>query len=342
MDKRTNRNTNGKYYCLMDVDPGVDDAAAMLLAFASDKLDIRGITVSAGNSGIKYTVDNALNITALAEAALSDAGFSFTRPEIARGAARPLVRELITAPQVHGEKGLGGVLLKEAGFSETNISAPEFLKRKIEAAGGEAVIIATAPLTNLALLLIQYPEIAGEIKFISLMGGSISEGNSGPGRLSEFNFYTDPEAARIVLNSGIPIYMSGLNLTHKAILLPEDISAISKLGSLPALKLSEMLKFYMVYYMKEGFPGTPIHDACAVMFISNPELFETVPMKIEIECRGDFTRGVCAAFDPEKTGKNANVHVVTRVDRAGFAKAILKIMEKYTKTGSRISRPRLI
>ena len=191
---------------ILDCDPGHDDALAITLALSRPELKVLGITTVGGNAPLAATTLNALRVLAL-----------LGRPDVpvAAGAAQPLVRTLETAPEVHGTSGLDGADLPEPVSAPRPEGALEFLRATLAAAPAPVTLIPTGPLTNIALLLRTYPHLADRIAHISLMGGAMRAGNWTPA--AEFNIWVDPEAARIVFRSGLPITMCGLDVTHKAL-----------------------------------------------------------------------------------------------------------------------------
>src|SRR6476620_12675569 len=227
---------------LLDCDPGHDDAIAMLLALGSDELDVRGITTVAGNQTLEKTTANAIRVLELAG-----------RAEIpfAAGAGRPLVREPRVAADVHGETGLDGPDLPPPQADPSPQHAVDFLAERIEG----ATLVATGPLTNVALLLARYPEAVPER--IVLMGGAIAEGNVTPA--AEFNIWADPEAAQRVFRSGLDVTMVGLDVTHQALVTARHAEELRTSGRVGAV-VADLLAFYDRFHREVyGFDGSPIH-----------------------------------------------------------------------------------
>ena len=193
---------------LLDCDPGHDDAIALLLALGSDELELRGVTTVAGNQTLEKTTANAIRVLELADRA---------EIPVAAGAGRPLVREPRVAADVHGDTGLDGPDLPPPQAEPSPQHAVDFLAERVEG----ATLVATGPLTNVALLLARYPEAKPER--IVLMGGAIAEGNVTPA--AEFNIWADPEAAQRVFTSGLDVTMVGLDVTHKALVNAEHASS---------------------------------------------------------------------------------------------------------------------
>src|SRR6186997_1124046 len=242
---------------LLDCDPGHDDAIALLLALGSDELVLRGVTTVAGNQTLEKTTANAIRVLELAG-----------RGEIAvaAGADRPLVREPRVAANVHGETGLDGPDLPPPRGTPSPQHAVDFLAERLDG----ATLVATGPLTNVALLLARYPTARPER--IVLMGGAIAEGNVTPA--AEFNIWADPEAAARVFASGIDLTMIGLDVTHKALFTRTHEQRLEgRVGEM----VRALLQFYGAFHRRQyGWDGSPIHDAVAVAHVARPDLLETI------------------------------------------------------------------
>ncbi|OMD78289.1 MULTISPECIES: nucleoside hydrolase [Paenibacillus] len=301
---------------IIDCDPGHDDAIAILLAIAnSEKLDLRGITTVGGNQILDKITKNALKV------------ISFVNVDIpvAKGAAGPLFGKLVTGEEAHGESGMDGPLLPPSKFRPVEQGAVEFMLNIIRSSEEKITLVPMAPLTNIALLITAYPEIKDRIEKISLMGGGISYGNVTS--TAEFNIYVDPEAARIVFESGIPITMSGLDVTDKAAIFEDEILALKERGPVSTM-VGELLDFYSIYGKKMGYVGSALHDPCAVAWLLHPELFESEHLYVTVETEGKLTRGMTVADRRKKTDRPANVQVLVGVDREAFMKLIFDSLEK--------------
>ncbi|MCL2128336.1 MAG: nucleoside hydrolase, partial [Treponema sp.] len=246
---------------IIDCDPGHDDAIALILAFAREELDVKAVTVTAGNQTVDKTLLNAKKILS----------FIGKRPPVAAGASRPLVRELVTAASVHGESGLDGPEIPDPDFDEEPVTAVQLLRRTILESPDPVTLVPTGPLTNIALLLSAHPEVKGNISRISLMGGGIETGNWTAA--AEFNIYVDPHAADIVFRSGLPITMAGLDVTHKAMITDEEAEKLRASGGKVAALVADLIAFYGRLHAKQGFAGAPLHDPCAVAWLVRPEIF---------------------------------------------------------------------
>src|SRR5919206_2463853 len=233
---------------LLDCDPGHDDAIALLLALASPEVELRGLTTVAGNQTLEKTTANALRVLELV--GREDVA-------VAAGADRPLVREPYVAAYVHGETGLDGTDLPPARGSPLEQHAVDFLAERV----GGITLVATGPLTNVALLLARHPEARPER--IVLMGGAIAEGNVTPA--AEFNVWADPEAAARVFASGLDVTMVGLDVTHKALVAETHKQALRENGGRIGGLVADLLDFYSAFHKRiYDFGGSPIHDAVAV------------------------------------------------------------------------------
>ncbi|KAA1187853.1 nucleoside hydrolase [Paenibacillus sp. FSL E2-8871] len=301
---------------IIDCDPGHDDAIAILLAIAnSEKLDLRGITTVGGNQILDKITENALKVISFVNADIP----------VAKGAAGPLFGKLVTGEEAHGESGMDGPLLPPSKFRPVEEGAVEFMLNIIRSSEEKITLVPMAPLTNIALLITAYPEIKERIEKISLMGGGISYGNVTS--TAEFNIYVDPEAARIVFESGIPITMSGLDVTDKAAIFEDEIVALKERGPVSTM-VGELLDFYSIFGKKMGYVGSALHDPCAVAWLLHPELFESEHLYVTVETEGKLTRGMTVADKRKKTDRPANVEVLVGVDREAFMKLIFDSLEK--------------
>ncbi len=304
---------------ILDVDPGHDDAIAILLAGKSEGIDLLGITVVAGNAPLDRTVRNALTICDIA---------GLGHVPVHRGMDRPLLRDLVTAPEIHGESGLGGPELPVPRLECRSAHAVDFIVETVCRFPGEVTLVATGPLTNIAMAFLVAPHIKAKVKEIVLMGGAIGLGNVTPA--AEFNVYVDPEAADIVFRSGLPITMLPLELTHQALITAEDRAAIRKIGTRLAGVVADLLEFFSSTYEKVfGMKGAPLHDPCTIALLVDPTLVETQAMHVAIETRGVLTAGrtVCDVYGVG--GHPCNARVGMRLDKEGFLDLLLNAIEGY-------------
>ncbi|MGN5088128.1 pyrimidine-specific ribonucleoside hydrolase RihA [Aeromonas hydrophila] len=294
---------------ILDCDPGHDDAIALILALASPELKVLAVTTSAGNQTPDKTLNNALRILTL-----------LGRDDIpvAAGAPKPLARELIIADNVHGESGLDGPKLPDPGFAPVVMTALELMAKCLRESPEPVTLVPTGPLTNIALLLAAHPELKQKIARIVLMGGAAGPGNWTPA--AEFNIYVDPQAADMVFKSGLPITMCGLDVTHEAQVMDEDIERVRAITNPVAQCVAGLLDFFMIYHRdpKWGFAGAPLHDPCTIAWLLAPALFHGVECRVDIETGGTHTSGMTVVDRYGLTGKPANALVLLGLDRAGF------------------------
>lgn len=300
---------------IIDCDPGCDDTAALLLAFRCPEFDIRGITTVSGNVSLEKTTCNALRV---AEVIGTDV-------PVCAGADRPMFREPVYAPHVHGEDGLLGIDLPAPKKNHSPEKAWDFLYREAAAQKGELEVIAVGPLTNLGIALSTHSDLAGLIKRVVIMGGAAQGGNVTP--CAEFNIYVDPEAADIVLRSGIPLCVCGLDVTLRAYLTAEEIQGIKALGT----PQSELFGAVTEQNCEKVFcpQGAPLHDPAAVLFAMDESLFTSQRCWMRVETAGTITRGKTVTDCYSDAQKEANVDLVLDVDRERFAARVREIMERY-------------
>jgi len=287
---------------VIDCDPGHDDFLAILLAqrFA----ELRGITTVAGNTSVANTTRNAC-------IAADMCGF---RGPVVAGATGPLLGEPDFAEHVHGPSGLDGPELPAVVRPGNDGEASSFL---IDACGPDTWLIATGPLTNVALAIRRDPGLATRLAGISLMGGSTSYGNITP--TAEFNIWADAEAASIVFNSGARLRMVGLNVTDTVLVNWPFVQRIRKLDTPPARFVGDLLAAFVTAYSKmTRQPGfAPIHDPCALLWVTHPDLFGSVHARVDIELAGAFTRGMTIVDLRESAGTAAgNADVAMSADSA--------------------------
>lgn len=305
---------------LLDVDPGHDDALAILVAGALPGLELLAVTTVAGNQTIEKTTRNARAVLALGGIDLP----------VAAGAARPLVRAPITAAEIHGESGLDGADLPAPRASLDPRPAAHLIAECVRRFPGEVTLIPTGPLTNVALSLRLAPDIAPKIRRISLMGGSAGAGNTTAS--AEFNILADPEAADIVFSSGVPITMCGLDVTHQAL---ADAAVLGRLRALdtPVSRAAVgWLRFFgETYRQVEGLPSPPVHDVCALMAVAHPELFESRRLAVVVERLGTHTAGrtVCD-LRPRAQGQGS-VDVAFALQREAFWEVVLTALGAYPR-----------
>jgi purine nucleosidase len=271
---------------IIDSDPGVDDALAILLALRSPELKVEAITPVCGNVPLELTLPNALRLVEIA---------GRTDVPVAAGASHPLVRRLVTAKYVHGNNGLGGVDFPAPTTKPSRETANEIIRRIVRESPGEITIVAVGPLTNIATVLRSDPELAGMIRSIAIMGGSLSGGNITPS--AEFNFYVDPEAARIVFDSHIPLTMVGLDVTRKVLLREEQIQMLEAAKN-PVSQAAGRIMRASIERMRKGHDETVVamHDALTVSHLIDPSILTLRDYYVEIETSGEWSAGESVGY----------------------------------------------
>jgi purine nucleosidase/pyrimidine-specific ribonucleoside hydrolase len=298
---------------IIDCDPGHDDALALLLAAGDSRLRLLGVTTVAGNQTLDKTTRNAQRILALAGA--------FDIP-VAAGCDRPLVGELTVADDVHGVSGLDGPDLDVPVAEAADVHAVELMRRLIAKSPEPVTLIATGPLTNVALLLRTHPEIASHVRRIVFMGGSTDRGNTTP--YGEFNIVTDPEAADVVLRSALPLTMVGLNVTHRALATAEIIAEFHGLGTELGMICAELMTFFASTYRHNfGFAHPPVHDPVAVAYVLDPSIVQTVAAPVAVELAGTYTRGATVVDLHRRTGITVNADVALGLDVDAFWRLLM-------------------
>jgi purine nucleosidase len=291
---------------IIDTDPGKDDAVAILLALASPgELDVRAITVVAGNVPLALTERNARALVALA--GRSDI-------PVHAGYAAPLSHELITAEHIHGESGIDGAGLPDPEQPLAKAHAVDAIIDAIRTAPKRTVTLCTlGPLTNVATALSRAPEIVPRLRAIVMMGGAIGLGNVTPA--AEFNVYVDPHAAATVFASGVPVVMVPLDVTHQAIVTPSWAGHMAQLGTRAGLAVGGMYKGPATRSSpRHGGRGVPLHDPCVIAWLLWPELFEGGRYHVAVETESELTRGRTVVDRWNATGAPPNALVLERVD----------------------------
>ncbi len=297
---------------VIDCDPGVDDAIAILLALASPEVDLLAVTTVAGNLPLETTTRNALRVLALAG-----------REDIpvAAGAERPLVvPRWRHSAVVHGSDGLGGAQAPESRASVVPMHAVDLLVEVLERSEEPVLLSPIGPLTNVALLAAMHPEALPNLGRVAVMGGSDGHGNVTPA--AEFNIWFDPEAAARAFDSGLDITMVGLNVTRAATLRDDDVDRIRAAGPIGALAAT-MLRFYLDWHGRTfGERVVPVHDALAVAALVQPGILTTIDALVTIDTTAGPARGI-TLVDRYLLGDTApNAQVAEGVDRDGFVELL--------------------
>lgn len=304
---------------LIDCDPGHDDALAILTALANeDKVEVLGITTVGGNQTLEKVTQNAKNILNFIQASVP----------LATGQEKPLVKDLMTAPEAHGDSGMDGPYFDLKDYPVESDNAVTFMWKKIMECNEKVMIAALGPLTNIALLLKTFPEVKERIEYITLMGGGISHGNCTP--LAEFNIYVDPEAAHIVFHSEVPIVMSGLDVTEKAVITVNEINDLKNYGKAGKL-VYELLSYYNKSGRQFGFIDSPLHDLCAVAYLIDSDIFRGQQYDVDIITDEGKGRGATVADKRRTPSQKPNALVLMDVDRDRFVQLLLDALKKWDK-----------
>ena len=292
---------------ILDCDPGHDDALAILLAVADPAVDLLAVTTVAGNQTVDKCTVNARRVLSLA---------GVSEVPVARGADRPLVRQLRIADDVHGTTGLDGpAFTGEPSVPESPYSAHELLVDVLRSR--PATIVATGALTNVARLLAEEPSLARNITEIVWMGGSTDRGNIAP--LAEANACVDPEAADLVVRSGVPFTMCGLNVTHQALVTDDVLARLERIGTPLARVCGEWMTFFASTYRDLfGFEAPPLHDPVAVARVIDPAIVHCVEANLVIETKGEWTAGATVVDLDGYTGRPPNARIAVTLDREAF------------------------
>lgn len=296
---------------IIDTDPGQDDAVAILLALASPaELDVLGITVVAGNVPLSLTQTNTRIVCELAG-----------RPDmrVFAGCDAPLSRVLVTAEHVHGKTGLDGPKMAPPTMPLQDQHAVDFIIDTLRShPAGTVTLCPLGPLTNIATAFNNAPDIVEKVQEIVLMGGAYFEvGNITPA--AEFNIYVDPDAAKIVFDSGVPIVVMPLDVTHQALTTRARVDAFRALGTNPGDMVAAWTDFFERFDKeKYGSEGAPLHDPCVIAYLLQPSLFSGRHVNVEIETVSDLTLGMTVADWWRVTDRAPNAMFINTLDADGF------------------------
>ena len=295
---------------IIDTDPGQDDAVAILLALASEEVEVLGVTAVAGNVPLALTERNARIVCELAG-----------RPDIPvfAGCDRPIARPLVTAEHVHGKTGLDGPALPDPVMALQAAHGVDFIIDTLRTREpGTVTLCPLGPLTNVATAFTRAPDIVPRVQEVVLMGGAYFEvGNITPA--AEFNIYVDPEAAQIVFRSGAPITVMPLDVTHKALTTHARVEAFRAMGTEVGRMVAEWTDFFERFDKeKYGSQGAPLHDPCVIAWLIRPDLFTGRHINVEIEVTSELTRGMTVADWWRVSGRAPNAMFMGDIDAEGF------------------------
>jgi len=300
---------------IIDCDPGHDDALALMLAHASPEVELLAITTVAGNQTLDRTTLNARRVCTVA---------GIRDVPIAAGCDRPLLRELVTAGEVHGASGLDGADWPEPAVDVVPEHAVDLIVDLVMGAPGQVTLVPIGPLTNIALALRREPRIVGAVREVVLMGGSFTRGNTSPA--AEFNIYVDPEAAAAVFTAGWPLTMVGLDLTHQARVTAEVMDRITAVGTPLATIVAQLMRFYGRLSVAQG--GPPLHDPCAVARVIDPDVMACRDAFVAVETQGQWTRGMTVTDFAGRLGHAANAAVATELNVPAFWELMLDALRR--------------
>jgi purine nucleosidase len=308
---------------IIDTDPGIDDACAILLALASPEIQLEGLTVVHGNCSMEQGTINALSILELTKS---------NHIPVYRGCALPLVQPSLLAPETHGNTGLGYAKLP-APLSQPKVQkGSDYLIEKIMSNPGEISIVAIGPLTNIAVAIRKEPRIVENVKKIFIMGGAIRhEGNTTP--LAEFNTYVDPHAAHIVYHSGMPIILTPLDVTYDCILTHQDVERLLRIDSPLTKFIEDATRFYMEFHDEyQKIDGCIINDPLTLALTFMAEICDYQELYVDVDLSGGVSMGSTFADFYHMTKKPANMKVALAVRPRDFMELFLERMEKLAKS----------
>lgn len=269
---------------IIDTDPGVDDAMAILLALHSPELKVEALTVVPGNVEAAQGLENALKLVSLA---------GRCDVPVAAGAQHPLNQKLITAQFWHGKNGLAGVDLPASHCRPDVRFGPDLIIEMVHKYPHQITLIPVGPLTNIALAVSKDPGIVSLVKDIVIMGGSITGGNVDGA--AEANIYNDPEAAQIVFNAGWVVTMVGSDVGERTLIRRKDVTALQANHAPESDFVGKLADFYLTRSEKSGYDGAAMYDPLAVAVVIDPTLVTLENMHVDVETRGEFTRGETVA-----------------------------------------------
>ena len=302
---------------ILDCDPGHDDALAMILAAHNPALKLLGITTVSGNGGITKVTLNARRVATLAR----------INVPIAEGAGKSILGAFEEANDIHGESALDGAELPTPSMELSELHAVDLIAKLIRESSEPVTLVATGPLTNVALFLKMYPDLKDRIKEIVFMGGSASRGNRTP--YAEFNIWMDPEAADVVLRSGLALTMCGLDVTHQALVTSKVFTRLQEIGTPLSETIIGLLKFFAKTY-DEVFemPDPPLHDPVAIALLIDRTVVKSRFVNVQVELNGTLTRGATVVDIYGRLGESANCNVALELDSDKFCDMMLDAIKK--------------
>ncbi|EFN1941288.1 ribosylpyrimidine nucleosidase [Escherichia coli] len=285
----------GKRKIILDCDPGHDDAIAMMMAAKHPAIDLLGITIVAGNQTLDKTLINGLNVCQKLE----------INVPVYAGMPQPIMRQQIVADNIHGETGLDGPVFEPLTRQAESTHAVKYIIDTLMASDGDITLVPVGPLSNIAVAMRMQPAILPKIREIVLMGGAYGTGNFTPS--AEFNIFADPEAARVVFTSGVPLVMMGLDLTNQTVCTPDVIARMERAGG-------------------------PVHDATCIGYLINPDGIKTQEMYVEVDVNSGPCYGRTVCDELGVLGKPANTKVGITIDTDWFWGLVEECVRGYIKT----------
>ncbi|AWV45059.1 ribonucleoside hydrolase [Hafnia alvei] len=303
---------------ILDCDPGHDDAIAIMLAARHPAIDLLGITIVAGNQTLNKTLVNGLNVCQKLD----------INVPIHAGMPKPIMREQIVADNIHGESGLDGPKFSPLVRKAESKHAIQYIIDTLMNSDGDITLVPVGPLTNIAVAMRMQPAILPKIREIVLMGGAYGTGNFTPS--AEFNIYADPEAARVVFTSGVPLVMMGLDLTNQTTCTADVISRMKKVGGPAGELFSDIMSFTLkTQYENYGLAGGPVHDATCIGYLINPDAFKMQDMYVEIDVNNGPCYGRTVCDELGVTGKQPNTKVGMTIDTKWFWDLVEECVRMY-------------
>ena len=294
---------------ILDTDPGIDDALAILLLAASPEVSLEAITITHGNTTVEKCTLNALKLVELA---------GILDVPVAKGASAPLVKALTVAEQTHGDGGLGYAILPDPSVSAVSTHAVDVIVNLVHQYPGEITLLCIGPLTNLALAIKRDPSILGLIKSVVSMAGVVhAPGNATPD--SEYNVFCDPEAFDVLLQSGVDLTIIPLDVTYQCLFKKSHLARLAKAEPKIAKFIEDATRFYMEFHDEyQNIEGCAINDPLAAAFLIKPELVTLRDYYMTVELHGDHTTAKTSVDHYKVSGKGANVKVAMEVNVEGF------------------------
>lgn len=314
---------------VLDCDPGLDDAVALLLAHGNPGIDLLAVTTVVGNQTLEKVTRNARIVGTIA---------GITGVPFAAGCDRPLVRPVQNAPEIHGESGMGRSTGVEPAIELDGRHGVDLIIDTVMShEAGEVTLVPIGGLTNIAMAVRKEPRIAERVREVVLMGGGYHTGNRTP--VAEFNIAIDPEAAHIVFNAGWPVVMVGLDLTHQALATPDVLTAIDRVGSAPARFVRGLMDFSAdSHKAAAGSEYPPVHDPCAVAYVIDPAVVATRKAPVDIELQGRLTTGMTVTDLRFPAPDQCRTSVAVELDRERFWGLVVDALERIGEASPREAR----